>query len=79
MIKPTSFSPSQGLNPKTPCYYSMIFSKAGSPPGNWEDASSGCLKDADLGSSAVTASSSQLPAAEEAPNLAAFYRSRDRD
>ncbi len=80
MIKPTSFSPSQGVNPKTPCYYSMVFSKAGSPPGRWEDASSGCLKPQDLGGSAVTGASSLSPAApatEGAPNLAAF-RSRAR-
>lgn len=44
MIRPTSFSPDQGVNPKTPCFYSMIFSKPGSPVGRWEKASSGCLK-----------------------------------
>jgi branched-chain amino acid transport system substrate-binding protein len=43
MIRPTSFSPTQGVNPPTPCYYSMIFSSASSP-GKWAKGPNGCLK-----------------------------------
>lgn len=44
MIKPTSFSPSQGLHPPTACYYTMTFSRPGATAGQSTEGASGCLK-----------------------------------
>lgn len=63
MIRPTSFSPSRGVNPPTPCYYSMIFSSP-EAPGKWSKAPSGCLKGLAGASSSTdgTADSARLDA-----------------
>ena len=42
LVKPNSFSPTQGVNPPNPCYFAFVFSPPGKE-GQWARATDGCM------------------------------------